>query len=41
LIEEGAKAARGHLEDIRNAMPSRKRWFTLMEILRPSAKKGA
>jgi NTE family protein len=41
LIEEGAKAARGHLEYIRNAMPSRKRWFTLMEILRPSAKKGA
>jgi NTE family protein len=34
LIEEGEKAARDKIEDIRHAMPVKKSWFTLKQLLR-------
>ncbi len=34
LIEEGEKAARESLDDIRNAMPVFRKWFTLKQILK-------
>ena len=33
LVEEGERATKGKLEDIRNALPSIKKWFTLKRIL--------
>jgi NTE family protein len=38
LIDEGEKAARDKLEDIRDAMPVKKSWFTLKQILRGNRK---
>ena len=39
LIHEGEKATREKLDDIRNAMPGIKNWFTLKRILRSYRKK--
>jgi NTE family protein len=38
LVESGEQAARESLEAIRHAMPGRKRWFTLRQILRSCRK---
>ena len=35
LIQEGEKATRENLENIRDAMPGIKKWFTLKQILKP------
>lgn len=35
LIQEGEKAVRENLDDIRSAMPGIKKWFTLKQILKP------
>jgi len=40
LIEEGERAVKGHLDDIRNAIPGIKKWFTLPQILKSSRKNG-
>ncbi len=39
LIHEGEKATREKLDDIRNAMPGIKKWFTLKQILKSHRKK--
>jgi len=40
LIQEGEKAAREKLDDIRYAMPGIKKWFTLKQILKWTRKKN-
>jgi NTE family protein len=40
LIEEGEKAARERLEDIKRATPGGKKWFTLKQLLKPLMKNG-
>jgi NTE family protein len=39
LIEEGERAARENLDNIRHAMPSEKRWFTFTQLLGSHRKK--
>jgi hypothetical protein len=40
LIDEGEKAAREKLDDIRHVMPSFKNWFRFKKIPKRNARKG-
>jgi NTE family protein len=40
LIKQGEMAARENLDNIRHAMPSKKRWFTFTQLLKSHGEKG-